>query len=262
MDETGEASLAKINPEYKVFGLGGVIIKDSLLSKVVSELDEVKKTVFGNSDIILHSVELRKRKGDFKILNDPEKMELFYSLFNNFIENADVTFVSVFVDKPAHVSKYNKPYDPYEWSTTLLMERFYHILKSVNGKGKIILEARGKREDKEVKDSFLRAMHGGTRYVSSSMFMDRIDDHIDFEAKHLNGTGLQLADMMLYPVARALLNNDPTNPAYHIVARKMHSSYGCNVFPSPSHPLWLTQSYSNYTKFAALYPSPLFGKKT
>ncbi|MCP2015180.1 hypothetical protein L1280_002341 [Deinococcus sp. HSC-46F16] len=261
LDETGDHSLTKINSQFPVFGLGGVIIDDGLLSEVTEQLYVVKQAIFDSPDIVLHSVELRKKKGEFRVLFQPEKMQEFYRKFNKFIETADLTFISIFIDKPKHLKRYKTPYDPYEWAMDMLLERFMHVLKAANAKGKIIVESRGRREDKEISAAFVRSMLLGTRYAHKAELNKFIEPVLTFEGKRENGVGLQLADMMLYPVARALINDDPHNPAYQIVASKMHNRYGCNVFPADAHPRWLTLSYTNHAKFLHEYPGMLIPAK-
>ncbi|WP_339098346.1 DUF3800 domain-containing protein (plasmid) [Deinococcus sp. VB142] len=255
LDETGDHDLRKINPQFPIFGLGGIIIEDTALPRVTQALCDVKKEIFNDENIVLHSIDLRKKRRGFECLFDVNRMAKFYELFNEFILNAEMHIISVFINKPAHLKKYHQPYDPYEWGISLIMERFASFLLSHQATGKIIAEARGKKEDDEIRAAFLRTIYAGTRYMKAKTFQGLIDSELIFEPKKQNGTGLQIADMMLYPIARAILNDDPSNPAFHIVAQKMYGTYGCNVFPSERQPRWVFQASSDYASFAQMYPS-------
>ena len=254
LDETGDHNLNKINSQYGVFGLGGTIINDEDLQHISNELDSLKLGIFGNRNIVFHSVDLRKRRKEFVLLSNNNIRQEFYSKFNNFVIESPIQFISVFIDKLAHLKKYSSPYDPYEWSMGLIMERFVKILREDNAIGRIIVESRGKREDDEIRSAFIRAMFVGTQFMRPKTFQSVLKNELVFETKKSNGLGLQISDMMLYPVARALINDDPRNPAFQIVAAKMRAGYGCHIFPSHLHPGWMTLAYSNYPKFLQSYP--------
>ncbi len=174
----------------------------------------------------------------------PSVREKFYEDFNKFIINGDLNFISVFIKKTEHLAKYKSPFEPYEWSVELILERIAKIMHRIGGYCQIVLESRGKREDKAIGDAIIRHLYAGCRYVSASSLKTRISEEIVFEPKSKNGIGLQLSDMMLYPVARAIINNSPTNPAYHVVSSKMDEVHGCRVFPTEFEPQWVTRSYA------------------
>lgn len=256
LDETGDANLLKINQQYPIFGLGGVIIPVEAEKVLDDQLRSVKREIFENEDIILHSTDLRKARRGFEAMLNENAREEFYKKFNEYIMNAEVNFISGFVKKTEHLRKYKSPYEPYEWCVELVLERIAKVMHRESGFCRIVLESRGKREDKAIKDAIIRHLHVGCRYVSASSLRESVSEDIHFQPKNRNGTGLQVSDMMIYPVARAILNNSPTNPAYHVVSKKMDRHHGCRVFPIEYEPTWLAQSYVPHLRaeFEKKYP--------
>lgn len=95
-------------------------------------------------------------------------------------------------------------------------------------------EARGKREDKDLELCFLRAVSNGTYYVSADRFR-KIKFTLKFAEKAMNVIGNQMADLIVYPIARHVL--DPTKPnlPYEAIAAKKYQGpggvWGLKVFP-------------------------------
>lgn len=259
LDETGDANLVKINQQYPIFGLGGVLIPVEAERHLEEQLGLIKKNLFGDEEIVLHSTDLRKARKGFEAMLNPQIRTKFYEDFNSYILDANATFISVFIKKTEHIKKYKSPYEPYEWGIELILERVAKIMHRETGFCRIVLESRGKKEDKAIKDAIIRHLFIGCRYVSAQSLRESISDEIYFQAKNRNGTGLQISDMMMYPVARAIINNSPTNPAYHIVSKKMDHIHGCRVFPTEYQPLWLAQSYVPHLRaeFEKNYPVSL-----
>lgn len=75
------------------------------------------------------------------------------------------------------------------------------------------MEMRGKKEDKELADYYELIRTKGTKWLSP----ERLNAHLSkfiFLSKKQNVIGLQLADMIAYPIARYVLNSNAVNLAY------------------------------------------------
>jgi len=230
-----------------------VIINDADLDILTDDLIILKQDIFNDKDLVFHSIDVRKRKGVFVVLSNRDLAESFYKRFNGFITDSSLQFISVFINKTAHRKKYSFPYDPYEWSIGLIMERFAKVLKEDGAVGKIVVESRGKKEDGLINAAYIRNMYAGTAFIKGRTLQSVLGKELVFEPKKENGTGLQLADMMLYPVARAIINDDPRNPAFQVVAGKMRPGSGCHIFPSNLHPGWMTLAYTDLDRFRRVY---------
>jgi hypothetical protein len=125
----------------------------------------------------------------------------------------------------------------YEIALSFLVERaiFYlDSLKTKIGTLYFVLEERGKKEDIQLKKHFESIRNKGTYYLTP----DRLKTYnlkIEFRNKKQNINGLQLSDLVAYPIARYAMDKERANPAFDIVKPKIYSKgtkmYGLKYFP-------------------------------
>lgn len=84
---------------------------------------------------------------------------------------------------------------------------------------------------------FNQVCDSGTFYVESKRFKSVIRG-LDFVDKKDNENGLQLSDLVAYPIATHVLDPQRPNPAFDIVKQKLYSrrggnydGYGLKIFP-------------------------------
>jgi uncharacterized protein with ParB-like and HNH nuclease domain len=98
----------------------------------------------------------------------------------------------------------------------------------------IVIEKRGKKEDKKLEEHFQRLMSRGTSYVSAER-LKNLKMKFIFKNKKENINGLQLADLLAYPIARYVMEPYRANPAFDILKNKFYGKggkrYGLKVFP-------------------------------
>lgn len=153
--------------------------------------------------VCLHSAEIRRKKGPFDnmIL---EEYESFQHDLSNTLKNVSLKLFSVHVDKLEHFLKYTTPFDPYELSLTFILERIsFHINREDTI---IVLESRGKNEDKFLLNFLKQLIDNGSDYISK--------ENLDFiKGIYFNGKwdkdtylksnwALELADLYGYPLFR------------------------------------------------------------
>lgn len=100
----------------------------------------------------------------------------------------------------------------------------------------IIAEMRGKQQDQSFLNYYNRLRDVGTHWVTP----ERLQSHIrkfDFLSKKQNVTGLQLADLIAYPITQHLLFPDRVNFAYDIIKNNIYENegkkLGLKVIPNP-----------------------------
>ena len=79
---------------------------------------------------------------------------------------------------------------------------------------------RGKKEDANLLNYFNQLLDRGTYWVSS----DRMRQHINsfkFKPKKDNINGLQIADLVAYPITRHILDSEMVNLAYDVLERNI-----------------------------------------
>lgn len=71
------------------------------------------------------------------------------------MKNLDYTLCAVVLDKKSHLERYQKSaFHPYHYCTNVLLERYVFYLQENGGRGDVLAEARGKREDHALKEEY------------------------------------------------------------------------------------------------------------
>ena len=79
LDESGDHNLAVIDSNYPVFVLGGVILdRDYAEGPLAEAVNRFKHELFGQTDILLHTVDISRNRNGFELLNDPIFRNHFY----------------------------------------------------------------------------------------------------------------------------------------------------------------------------------------
>lgn len=88
-----------------------------------------------------------------------------------------------------------------------------------------ILERRGKEEDKALSQDYNDLRENGTYWVSSERMKATIQK-LTFVPKTANIIGLQIADLVAYPIACHFLRPDAPNPAFDTIKKNIYLSDG------------------------------------
>lgn len=203
LDESGNHDLRKIDPAYPVFVLGGAIIERSYIRQVIEpELRQFKMAHFGREDVILHTVDMSKGRGDYAFLADPLRRTTFYSELNGMLRRLDYQVVACVVKKPEHVLRYGaNAADPYHTSLKYLVERFCLELGQEDDSGFICAEKRNSGLDTGLINVWSELLRSGTEHVTSKEIDAKIVG-LDLKDKRPNLAGMQLADLVITPIGR------------------------------------------------------------
>lgn len=229
-DECGDQNLSKYDPNFPVFTLCGIIVNREQIRDMELEIKNLKRQIWQTDDIVLHSHEIRRCKNAFRVLQDLSVKKMFYYELDRIMgKYRAYMIVSCTVLKDDYTRSYGKLADIYSQSLTFLLERAVFYVDDVNpdGGGKIdaMLERRGKEEDKKISESYNDLREKGTFWVDSERMKSRIE-RLTFVPKSANIVGLQLADLVAYPIASRLLRPDVPNPAYDIIKKNIYTSDG------------------------------------
>lgn len=207
LDESGDHNLnpKKINPIYPVFVLGGVIVDRAYLRTTIAPtIREFKLRHFGRDDVVLHTVDMGKGRGDYGFLADPAKRAAFYSDLNDLLGRLDYQIVACVILKEKHIARYGRnAVDPYAYSLDILVEHFCKELGGKEDAGFICAEKRNPGVDAELLAVWeaLLTNGSGTGHVRSEEIDAKIVDFVLKDKKpHL--AGLQLADLVITPIGR------------------------------------------------------------
>lgn len=241
LDESGDHGLDQIDEGFPVFVLSGVLFSHESYLSFKKEFDSLIKNFWNDKKVLLHSRELRRCEKEFSILLNLETKNKFYQQLNSLIRESDYTIISAGINKKAYINEYGRlASDPYEIALSFVIERTIFKLDSImtdtDKNLEIIIEKRGKLEDKKLEAHFNKLIAHGTAYVKSSR-LHYYKMRIHFRSKQDYIKGLQLSDLIAYPIARYILDQDRANPAFDILKSKIYSSssgnywYGLKIFP-------------------------------
>ena len=238
LDESGDHGLKNIDPYFPVFVLCGVIISDTDYQKLRQDFNLIKQNFWGDYKVIFHSRDIRKCDKEFKILLDTDIKRKFYKVLDKTISESQYTVISSVIDKMSYIKKYGKLRgDVYEIALSFIIERAIFYLDSL---GKTIdklflaIEKRGKKEDAQLKQHVETLLQVGTFYVTPER-LKGYNIKVEFRDKRQNVNGLQIADLIAYPIAQYIMDKARANPAFDIIKPKIYSKgeklYGLKVFP-------------------------------
>lgn len=169
-------------------------------------------------------------------MTDVAKREPFYERLYGVMETCDYSIIAVVIRKQKHKDRYGKAArNPYSLAFTFALERLLPLLEGLGQTDvRLIAEARGKREDADLKLAVLDVVNNGTFYISATRFK-KIQFWLDFVPKIMNVIGTQIADLAGYPIARYALDLKYNGPLLKILRKKFYRGpgwvYGLKIFP-------------------------------
>lgn len=198
---------SKPNSNFENFTLGGVAIEKSEYEESLKPaINIIKKECFGDEQVILHEIEIRRKTGVFKGITKKQQRTFFEELNNLFFGDIEfyVLSVSVDIDNIDKVYKAEQRNDIYYISLQLLMENFVHFLLENDGVGTIYLETTDAVNNRRLQNLYHLLKATGTVIYKKEILQERLST-INFGIKSENIVGLQLADFIPNPLARSAL---------------------------------------------------------
>lgn len=138
IDESGKASYG--HPS-KYFILCGVIIEESRKNKIYRSLSKIKNNYFKNSTLTLHGRDIFRKAGPFHALKDPLVEIQFWSDLINIVNDENICFVTIIVNKDSAKKRNWKLETILNRSYRSLLRRFKLNLSKTKLYGRIIAES-------------------------------------------------------------------------------------------------------------------------
>ena len=212
VDESGDHSLKKINPNYPIFVLDLCVFEiNHYINEVVPRVQMLKFKYFGHDNVILHEMDIRKQSHPFGILTDANVRESFMDDIDAIIRESEFTIIATTLEKYA-MTKVEVPTNPYEVAFAVCLDGAKQFLKSKSQEGRtthVIVEKRGKSEDQDLEVAFMM-------FNKADALFD-----ISFADKKTNSTGMQLADLTARPIGRHYIDPSQPNRAYDSIKAKI-----------------------------------------
>lgn len=161
----------------------------------------------------------------------------FFQGVNDILRDNGYVVVCCSILKEPYIRQYGKLNDVYGLSLSYIMERVVFYLDSL-GLTDIelctIIEKRGKKEDASLLNYYNQLLDRGTYWVDSHR-MKKVFKKFDMRWKSENIIGLQIADLIAYPVTRHVLNPNGVNLAFDVLKKNIFQLngkvYGMKIFP-------------------------------
>lgn len=232
IDECGDHNLTKFDPGFPVFTLCGILVSRQNLNALNKAFEDLKIEVFGTTDVIIHSVDIRKWRGAFSVLADETlRVRFFEGIEKILSQHGAYVIVSCTILK-RQLSKFcvrGEEDDVYGLSLSYLIERSIFCVdnETINDSPEIsiVVERRGKNEDNKLLNYYNGLRNRGTKWIDVDRLRARIKD-FSFKNKKDNIIGLQIADLIAYPITIHLLHPERYNQSYEVVKHNIFQDNG------------------------------------
>lgn len=190
-----------------------------------------------NKRVCFHSREIRGKRDAF----NPTQIDYprFIEDLSGIMVAAQYKLFAADINKQLHIERYAYPDPPYSLCMDFVLERFVCNINH-NETGIIILESRGKVEDKELLEHIIFLIDHGSRYVSNRQFQKIKGVYFNSKwskesANQKSYWGLELADLCAYPIYKYLVYGH-ADRAFDAIKPKIHhfphiDGYGLKMFP-------------------------------
>ena len=224
VDESGDHSLASIDPDYPVFVLALCVFhKRHYSEKIIPAVEKLKFNYFGHDSVVLHENEIRKQKGDFAFLSHLPTRTAFMERVSYVMEASNFILIACVVDKSRVNRSEGVTSNPYHIALGICVEALRSFLAEKNQdqlQTHVVVECRGKKEDSELELEFRRICDGDNPGNLHLPF------DIVFADKKTNLTGLQLADLVARPIGLSYIRPAQVNQAFELLKRKFYCDGG------------------------------------
>lgn len=216
------------------FGLAGTIFPATGIYQIYDKCRHIKNKYYPNkNDLVFHYVDTLNKRDNFSDLAiDDKKFSSYTSCLFNLVENLEYKYFASFVDKHELIKKHGTfnnsgqlvnikkigsnmfpkshflNYNLYLLCLKHIVYEFYNYLtrRRLSSRGIIVAEARGEKEDTELRKAFHQIYYKGISSILPTQLRNIILD-LFIVPKTQNYVGTQITDMLIYPTYDSLVQN-------------------------------------------------------
>jgi hypothetical protein len=214
LDETGDhSSVNEHDISMRYLGIAGIVFERADSEKFTKALDDFKRKHLPydpDDPPIMHRKEIVLARGSFRVLKDTDKRKAFDADLLKLISETHFRIVMIVLDKLDHWAKtYRRLNHPYHYCLVAMLQRYCGWLQLVSRRGDILAESRGGKEDLSLKDAYRSIYKTGSLYLSRERCQTTLTSkEIKIRPKAMNIAGLQLADLLAFPLTRDILRRN------------------------------------------------------
>lgn len=255
VDESGTSDLTnilkcisqrkEIDISEKIFTITGCIFTQKNYKEAKEKINELKNKYWKDGKytfkgktkkVCFHSREIRKRINAFdeNLINYDE----FIKDLSTLMDSLNYTIISINIDKEKYLRK-GYTFNTYNTAMCFLIQRYIYVMPN-HSKGLIMLEARGKKEDKMLLTELKHIIFDtGIKSILSTELQQKIAG-IYFNPKWNKEyddtfTGIEVADLSSYPIHKYVRNN-VKDKAFELISNKFdkypdYINKGLKMFP-------------------------------
>ncbi|MBF4606451.1 DUF3800 domain-containing protein [Curtobacterium sp. VKM Ac-1393] len=235
VDESGDHSLTRINPDYPMFVLAFCVFPvDVYVDRIVPLIQRIKFDFFNHDMVVFHEREMRQSAPPFDILLNASVRSAFMARIDAVFDERFGVIASA-IRKHEFVRRVGEDTSPYHVALEFGLERVFLQLQD-RGASRcetfVVFESRGRAEDRQLEAEFDRIMATTRMRGMAETFRFRI------ASKQTNSAGLQIADLVARPIGTHLLKPDQPNRAWDRILERMPKSpsgsekgWGLKVYP-------------------------------
>lgn len=206
VDEVGNHAIHEnLGDNERYLTLFGVIVERSEMINVIQpDMRRIKLKFFQqdpDEPVIFHRKEITRFQGPFSLLySDSDKRQEFGNTMLEMYGKWRFYSIAVTIDKREHFNRYRVwRHAPYHYCMEALLERYVLFLSYQQQRGDVMVEARGTKPDRKLKQSFRRLYDNGTSHVPAERFQGCLTSReLKVKKKTANICGLQLADLLAH----------------------------------------------------------------
>jgi hypothetical protein len=202
IDESGTHNYSiQDNIKSRYLSLTGFIINEKENIEVLQpKLLELKRMLANDPDElpVLHREDIVNKRSVFTKLNDGNFEREFNEKFLDLLKNLDYALCAVVLDKKSHLERYKESaFHPYHYCANVLLERYVFYLQENGGRGDVLAEARGKKEDHLLKEEYKKFYERGTYFCKPTHIQQFFTSkEIKIKPKSKMFVGLEFADLL------------------------------------------------------------------
>lgn len=233
-DESGTADL-RDDPYFPVFVVAMCAFEEHAYRDVVVPMfEDLKLRHFGRRDAPLHERDIRMRQGPAATLKSNADWRSFAGDLGDAVDAAPFHISAVAIDKRLPSQEPVEAVDPYPLCASIGIERIEHWLaRVVDGArlGRIVFEARGRKEDRRLRSDVMSFRRVLKERIS-------VQPDMEFEAKAAGLVGLEIADLVAYPIGRSVIERPQPGLQAEVITNKLlegplggHEGKGLTIIP-------------------------------
>ena len=220
VDESGDHTYKSFeHVTNKHLCLTGIAVKrlPDYYNQLDPALESLKMDIFNHdpdekskNKVILHRTDIINKRGPFKVLLDNKVNEEYEVRLLQILEDNSFLIISVVLNKESYYIRMGETGEHfYHYCLRALLERYCGYLNHISSCGDVLLEKRGKEEDKLLVRAYNNFFDGGSRYIKPIDVQRALTSRKPIlRGKWANITGLQIADVLAHPIKQQILTEN------------------------------------------------------